>query len=290
MPRANTEAYEFYTPTAAEAAGFAHLTYGTYAALLADPTSLRAAALHRGQPVGLALGASHPRFAYSKLLSIFVEPAHRRRGVAARLLQQWEGLARRRGDTLLKASYIAPKLAVEGLLLKCGWEPPQHTMDILHAPFAGVASIIERALLPPLPAEAEFFPWEERTADDLAQLDARADEFGEALHPELDDTPLEAGSVGLRLGGQLAGWALLHPINADIVRCSALFLFREARRPGLWQHLVRAAYRRQMAVYPYCSMALPCLLPFARLLRGYLGSHVQAAQPYHEALKPLHSL
>lgn len=279
--------YEYITPAPEDAARVAPLTYGTYAHLLSDPATLRVAALHRGQPIGLVVGAPHPAFAFTKLLSIFVDAAHRRRGVATRLVTLLEAQARQQGDTLLKASYMAPKPAVEGLLLKCGWQPPQHTMDILQAPFAALADLILQTPLPPLPAEVHFFPWEQRTPRDLETLAARASEFGEALHPELDDTPLAAGSTGLRIGDQLAGWAILHPITADMVRCSALFLFREARRPGMWQRLVRAAYERQLAAHPYRTMALPCVLPFARILKGYLGAHVQAVQPYHEALKPL---
>ncbi|MFQ3647120.1 MAG: GNAT family N-acetyltransferase [Anaerolineae bacterium] len=279
--------YEYVIPAPEDAARYAHLTYGTYAHLLSDPATLRAAALHRGQPIGLVVGAPHPAFAFTKLLSIFVDAAHRRRGVATRLVTLLEAQARQQGDTLLKASYVAPKPAVEGLLLTCGWQPPQHTMDILQAPFAALADLILQTPLPPLPTEAHVFPWEQRSQRDLETLRARAAEFGEALHPELDDTPLAAGSIGLRLGDQLAGWAILHPITSDMVRCSALFLFKEARRPGVWQRLVRAAYERQMAAYPYRTMVLPCVLPFARILKGYLGANVQAVQPYHEALKPL---
>lgn len=282
-----SHAYEYVVPAPEDAARVAHLTYGTYAHLLSDPATRCAAALHRGQPIGLVVGASHPSFAFTKLLSIYVEAAHRRRGVATRLVQMLEQQARHQHDTLLKASYVAPKPAVEGLLLKCGWEPPRQTMEILQAPFAALYERITHEPLPPLPPDAHFFPWGQRSPRDLETLAARAAEFGEALHPELDNTPLEAGSTGLHIGDQLAGWAILHPITPEVVRCSALFLFKEARRAGVWQHLVRTAYERQMAAYPYRTMVLPCVLPFARILKGYVGPHIQASQPYHEAIKPL---
>ncbi|XWX02947.1 GNAT family N-acetyltransferase [Aggregatilineales bacterium SYSU G02658] len=282
-----THAYEYLIPAPHEAPRYARLTYGTYAYLLSDPTTLCVVALHRGQPVGLVVGAAHPSLAFTKLLSVFVEAAHRRRGVATRLVLMLEAQARQQGDTLLKASYAAPKPAVEGLLRRCGWQPPQHTMDILQAPFAALDDLITRTPLPPPPANAQFFPWEQRSPRDLETLAARAVEFGEALHPELDNTPLEAGSTGLRINDQLAGWAILHPITSEMVRCSALFLFKEARQPGVWQHLVRAAYERQMAAHPYRTMVLPCVLPFARLLKSYLGARLQTTQPYHEAAKPL---
>jgi GNAT superfamily N-acetyltransferase len=282
-----SQPYEYVVPAPEDAARYAHLTYGTYAHLLSDSATLCVAALHRGQPIGLVVGASHPSFAFTKLLSIYVEAAHRRRGVATRLVNALEQQARRQRDTLLKASYVAPKPAVEGLLLKCGWEPPRQTMEILQAPFAALHERITHEPLPPLPPDAYFFPWAHRSNRDLEALTARAAEFGEALHPELDDTPLEAGSTGLRIGDQLAGWAILHPVTAEMVRCSALFLFKEARRAGVWQHLVRAAYERQMAAYPYRTMVLPCVLPFARIVRGYLGSQLQASQSYHEAVKYL---
>jgi len=273
------------TPTAA--ARLQHLTFGTYGAFLSQPEALCFAAYADADPVGLLVAGVHPRLATTRLLSLFVLPAYRRQGMGVGLVRALEEVARAQGDALLYTEYVAPKIALEGVLTACGWQPPEVSMELIEAPFAAIADILQQVYMPPLPENVTIFAWHDHTAADLAVLAARADEFAPALDPRNETELLTEGSVGVRVNGTLAGWVALHHLAPELLRATAFYLFPDVRLPQLWRHIILTAYNRQLAAYPYRNMVIPCVLPFARVVRRYIGNRIARTQHYCTMRKPL---
>ena len=284
--RADPNAYILRVPAVEDAARYQHLTFASYGYLLVEEHSLRLAVHHRGQPVGLVLASSHPRLAYSRLMSLFVLPEHRLRGLGAALLLGLEQMARARGDKQLETSYLPPKAALARTLAKCGWQTPFVHMHIVEAPFATVGDVVDRYPLPPLPPDAVIFPWSERTEADLDIVEARRGEYGGAMHPEEEPHPITAGSLGLRVNGQLVGWMIWHELAPDLLRCSTMFIFPEARMRGLWLHMIAQGYHRQMTYKSYRSAVIPAVLPLSHFLQRQLKECVRV-RDYHKVIKVL---
>jgi GNAT superfamily N-acetyltransferase len=278
--------YQMGIPTVEDAAYYQHLTFGSYGYMLAEEHNLRLAAYHQAQPVGLVLASSHPKLAYSRLMSLFVLPEHRLRGVGTALVLGLEQLARARGDKQLETSYIPPKAALARVLEKCGWQPPFVHMHIVESPFAMAGDVVDRYPLPPLPPSVTFFPWSERTEADLAIVEARRGEYGPAMHPEEEPYPMASGSLGARIDGQLAGWMIWHELAPDLLRCSTMFVFPEARMRGLWVHMMALGYHRQMEHRPYRNVVIPAVLPLSYFLQRQLKERARV-RDYHKVIKRL---
>lgn len=127
------------------------------------------------EPVGLALAEVPVRAADGppELLSLLVNAAHRRKGIATALVQAVEDAVRARGFATIEAVYMSGKPsidAVERIFGARGWEPPElrtisvkFTMqEALSTPWYG-----RMGLLPP---GAEIFPWKELTAAERQEL------------------------------------------------------------------------------------------------------------------------
>jgi GNAT superfamily N-acetyltransferase len=266
---------------------YRELTFGSYEFLLDDARTMAAVAAAGSEPVGLALAYPQAHTPTSRLLSLFVLPAYRGRGVGAQLVQAIEREAADQGDTMIDTAYVAPRDALEGVLARCGWGPPRVQLNIIEAPFAALHDRINAHPLPPLPAGAALFPWEARTPQDEQQAQQYQASLGSALHPLADLHLLQPGSTGVRLGEALVGWAILHEIAPEVVRCTALYVAPEARYTGLWQHLICETYRRQMRVKPYSRMILPSMPSMARFLRRTLGSQILSTRELRVCEKAL---
>jgi GNAT superfamily N-acetyltransferase len=263
------------------------LTFGSYEFLLDDARTIAAVAVAGAEPVGLALAYPQAHTPTSRLLSLFVLPAYRGRGIGGQLVQAVEREAADQGDVMIDTAYAAPRDALEHVLARCGWGPPRVQLSIIEAPFAALYDHITAYALPPLPAGVALFPWQARTPLDEQQAQDYQASLGSALHPLADLHLLQAGSTGARVGDTLVGWAILHEIAPEVVRCTALYVVPEARYTGLWEYLICETYRTQMSVKPYQRMILPCMPSMARFLRRRLGSKILSTREFRVCAKPL---
>ncbi|MCS6836672.1 MAG: GNAT family N-acetyltransferase [Anaerolineae bacterium] len=282
----NLSSYELGIPVIEDAEYYQHLTFGSYGYMLAEEHAVRLAAYHQGRPIGLVLALSHPQRAYSRLMSLFVLPEHRLRGLGTALVLGLEQLARARGDERLETSYLPPKAALARVLEKCGWQPPFVHMNVVEAPFATTGDVVDRYPLPQLPSNVTIFPWSERTQQDLAIVEARRGEYGGAMHPEEEPYPIASGSMGVRMDGRLMGWMIWHEVAPDLLRCSIMYLFPEARMHGLWLHMIAQGYHRQMAIRPYRNAVIPAVLPLSHFLQRQLKKRARV-RDYHKVVKVL---
>jgi GNAT superfamily N-acetyltransferase len=209
-----------------------------------------------GAPIGLALaeqplqpddsGATTP-----EMLSVFVRPEHRGRGVGTALVERLEAELRNRGASEVKAVYMrgGPGIpALERVLARRGWSAPEvRTVTLRFTPEGARATPwYGRGRLAP---DEAIFPWTELTAEERDALRRSQAETGwipaglEAW--EHDRHGFDAvSSVGLRKGGRVVGWVINHRVTDSTVRFTCSFMRKDLGRRGRILPLYTAALER----------------------------------------------
>lgn len=213
---------------------------------LREPLVAVVAADTGGEPVAAALAEIKPQGDVAEVLSLFVRPEVRRRGLAGQLLATLEREAALRGAErieLLFRSTQAGAPAVRRLLAARGWSAPVPRLRLGKAD----ARVVEAAVMRPrrLPEGYEIFPWAELTADErreVVERQQRGPWFPPALSPfQMEDRVEPALSLGLRHRGRVAGWLICHRVGAELVQCTSLFVEEGHRRLGRGLALLAAA-------------------------------------------------
>lgn len=180
------------------------------------------------------------------LRSLFVEPAHRRRGVARGLLRELEARLRAGGVGKVDGFYdgstaVAPIVA--HILEEAGWHQPISGMLICRAS----ARILEAPWMRArAPADVDVFDWGALEPAERAVL-ASADWYPQALAPCGDPPADPICSVGARRAGEIVGWMLTERVEPDVLRYGRLFVHPAHRRGMLGVALIAEAIRRQTA-------------------------------------------
>lgn len=225
------------------------------------------------RPIGLAL-AELPLSVVSspELLSLFVEPAFRNRGVGRRLVEAVERAVASEGATELTAVYTAGRpsiAAVERILWKRAWVAPEpRTVSVRFAPGDFLASeLFSERRMAALSAGLELFAWSELAAAEKAAIRA-SDERKRWITPMLAFWRFErAGfdelsSIGVRYKGEVVGWVINHPLGTDTVRFTCSFLRKDISRRGRIVPLYRESLRRLVAAgCRRCTLVTPVEYP-----------------------------
>ena len=218
------------------------------------------------QPVGLALAATpQDAPAEAELLSLFVDPEWRGRGVATALLAALESQLVARGTVRIEGTYMTGKPAIQALervLEKRGWEKPSiRTVSVKFTPEEARKTPWYRRTL--LPRGGEIFAWRDATPEELARLQQGHDAspwIAEGLEPwahaQAGFDP--ASSVGLRYKGEIVGWVINHRIWKETIRFTCSFMRPDlARRAAILPLYVAAIERAAEAGYQYCTFITP---------------------------------
>jgi len=232
-----------------ESSAFAGMTYPRHrAALLAPQDSKSSVAVGvylDSQPLALALASVDRATHAAELLSLFCQASHRKRGLGTALLVSLEEELKKRGCVCLScvwSSGAAGAAALDRILQRCGWSPPQERMllctadeEIMKAPFfhPPIYDRIERAF-----ANAQIFPWVEIPDDDRHSIDRRQNDspwIPADLVPSLHEENIEPlTSVGVRIDGEVVGWMLTHRLSPLVIRYTCSFIRRDyALRGGI---------------------------------------------------------
>jgi GNAT superfamily N-acetyltransferase len=255
-----------------------------------------------GTPVALALaelpadaGDSLP----PQLLSVFVAPAERRRGLATALVERVEEEVRSLGYHDLGAVYTTGRPGIEWmeqLFAKGGWDAPvPQSLSVRFEP----ARALESPALAPERLRAygeglEIFPWSEIGAEELQAI-RRSDEEQHWVEPALnpwqfDPRSLDPSSVGARLDGRVVGWVLNHRVITDVVRWSVAFMRRDLSRRARSVPLFEASLRRIVARGDcrFCTFITPFSYPhMIRLIRRWIAPisfFVEESRRIHRSL------
>jgi GNAT superfamily N-acetyltransferase len=231
----------------------------------------------------LPLGDSRP----PEILSVFVAPEFRRRGVAAALVEAAELDVRGRGFAELEAVYTTgrPGSAIaEHLLERRGWQAPEtRTVLVQIVPRDFLAS----SLLAPERAAAldpgfEYFAWAdldpaERQA--LIDSDTRQPWVTKGLWAWKYDTEGfdRATSLGVRWGGEIVGWVISQRIDAGSVRYLASFLRKDLSRRSRILPLYRESLGRGVRDgVELATWVTPMLYPsMIKFIRKWMAPHAR---------------
>lgn len=236
-------------------AKYEHLTYPIFRSRL-QASGLQQSIVAIGasslcQPVGLAMAEISPDGTIAEVLSIFVTPQHRCAGIGTDLLTRLETELSLIGCTKAGLVYITGKPttpALERLLQKCNWTPPQPrtlvcktTIErIMDAPWMNRSS---------LPSSFTIFPWTDLTEDDRLSIQKRQAQepwIPQNLIPFRHEENLEPlNSVGLRYKGEVVGWVITHRLDPGTIRYTCSFVRLDLQKMGRIIPLYVEAIKRQ---------------------------------------------
>ena len=222
--------------------------------LMPQGNNVAIGAVEGDRPVGLLLAEIEPTAAI--VLSLYVTPAHRQRGIATALLNQLEQMVMQqkilqRQVKELQLVYMTGKpttVALERLLQNSHWALPETSMIVCKSTTDRIAAALWMKQYP-LPSAFQICPWVEITAAEVQQVEQQqADRpwIPADLAPSRQEGRLEPiNSLGLRHQGQLIGWVLTHRLDASTIRYTCSFICPDFQRMGRLVPVYVEAIRRQ---------------------------------------------
>jgi len=210
------------------------------------------AATSRGRLDGAILAEERPGGAGAEVISLFVAPDCRRRGIGANLMASLDQDLARRGCKMLDLSYRSDWRgleAIERLLKKSGWSAPQVPRLVCRTSTEKIAGApwLRKYRLPDAYA---VFPWVELTSEEKSDIKGRQEEeqwYPPVLTPFQEEERLEpANSLGLRYQGRIVGWMITHRTAPDTIQYTSLFVEKGLQRMGRAISLLAGSIIRQI--------------------------------------------
>jgi hypothetical protein len=172
-----------------------------------------------------------------ELLSLYVAPSVRHRGIGGALTEAFEGAVAAAGYSRVTGIYMTGHQAVgylEKLLSRRKWSEPEVRMRVYK-------STLEQATCTPWysryrqDSRLRFFLWSELQPEQLAALKRShgqsawiADDLRPWQYPVKDLDA--ASSIGVQLGEDVVGWVLNHRVSAETVRFTCAFIRQDLSR------------------------------------------------------------
>jgi GNAT superfamily N-acetyltransferase len=214
------------------------MTFPAYRPLLKSPPSDRLALglTDGGTPAGLGL-AEFGENGEVIVRSLYVIGKYRGRGYATALLAALEDAARAAGKVKLSAVWMAGQgftETVEHILAKGGWAPPELRMYVLKSDLESIdrSRWLTRAKLEP---GFETFLWTELTAAEREAMmeRQRMQPIPDYVWPFASSPDVEPkSSLGVRYRGEVVGWVVNHPFDANTVRFTCSYMRDELQGRG----------------------------------------------------------
>lgn len=236
--------YKFVTLNNTTAAFYEKLTYPTFRPRLRTldfNNFIVALGVHLGsQPVGLVLVETSTDHKSAEILSLFVIPEHRGRGLGKTLLTYIEEELCQRGCSQANFVYVSNTTtsSLEQILKQCNWSTPKPRMLVCSSPIINFKNAPWLKLHNALPSGYTIFPWVELTKQEREMIQKQqinSPWYPEILCPFEEEESVEPfNSLGLRYQNQVVGWMITHRVATDTVRYTKLFVRKDL------QHLGRA--------------------------------------------------
>lgn len=208
-----------------------------------------------GRPAGLLVATLFQATATCHLLSLFVTPECRQRGLGSFLLHTLEQLARQKKiRTLVFSSLRQEKVErlSEGFLTKAGWPPFETEIYLARSTIADSSDDPYVKEPFPLPADCELFPWVELAEEEkrkIAALEGSPGWYDHTTSPFAYEEYLEpVTSLGVRYKGEVVGWMITHRMSREILRYSSWFVKEDLRNLGIAAPLILNAFHLQVFV------------------------------------------
>ncbi|UOF91496.1 GNAT family N-acetyltransferase [Fodinisporobacter ferrooxydans] len=190
------------------------------------------------RPVGLALAELQPDHPVpaAKLLSLFVAPSHRGRGVGRRLLAELQNDRKVQGCQQLNAEYVTEKENVESssrFLQRNGFPPAE---AVLYVFIGDIRRIGELRWFQASKLSQPFsvFPWRELSQEDRIEIQSGQDVwYPAAFSPFIEEKYVDPEySVGLRYRGEVIGWLIMQRLAANMLLYKTLFVKQKHQGVG----------------------------------------------------------
>ncbi len=219
--------------------------------ITASGMTIAIGAMDGAQAVGLVLAERLPESRSANVLSIFVAPSHRSRGIGTALLTRLEQELQHQGCAELQIVYVTGKPttpALERLLHHCQWTPPQLRMLVCKSTFDRIVAApwMHRYYLPSV---FEIVPWADISPDERRDIQQRQDEnpwIPSDLVPfQLEENFEPINSLALRYQQQIVGWVITHRLDTSTIRYTCSFVREDLQRMGRIVPMYVAAIQRQ---------------------------------------------
>ncbi len=252
-----------------QARQFAHLTVPGLRAPLYEPADkdlcVAVAFDATGEALGMAYGWGLPRQGAYELVSIYVTPLLRGRGLASGLLRQVEEAFSRRGYTLGMAFYTVSEgdPALARFLGARGWSGPRIRQYLCKGDLSRFCATPWFRVR--TPKRFRIVDWHQLDSAARHGIRQRQQAQPDWYAPDQDPFVFERGahretSVAMLEGNRVVGWVLTHAVPLEgILRWTVSFVDPERARAGHIVHLWQAAARRQLerTTWPYLSWGVP---------------------------------
>ena len=242
--------------------------------------------------VGLAIAEMLPD-GTAEMLSLFVGPPYRNRGIGTRLVGYLLKELKHQGCREIRLSYrvTATSPALERILVRLGCQEPQVDFLLGRAVAAEFikAPWLQKIVLPP---SCQIFPWTELTAAEAAGIRERGG-YPDSVAPFGSDPRLSPStSLGLRYGDLVVGWLVTHRVAADTLRYTHWWTVEPYRSRAWSVPLLAAALQRQIAEgIPYYTFALSAeRSPMVRFFRRRMEPYLSYASSSKTLCQPLNHL
>lgn len=214
------------------------------------PVALGARAF--GEPVALALAEIREgQASNAEVLSLFVAPAFRGRGLGTALLDQMGVYLARMGAKKVMGVYMTgqpSQQAIERVLEKAGWSTPEIRQLTLRFTFE---EVLRTGWYGKYPLEDGYtvFPWKDLTEAGREALRESQKATG-WIKPDLEPWKHDAegyepvSSLGIRLHGEIVGWMINHALDDRVVRFTCSFIRKDLGRRGKIVPVYTEAVRR----------------------------------------------
>ena len=242
--------------------------------------------------VGLAIAEMLPDGS-AELLSLFVAPPHRSRGIGTRLVGYLLKELKHQGCREMRLSYrvTATSPALERILARLGCQEPQVDFLLGRAVAAEFikAPWLQKIVLPP---SCQIFPWIELTAAEAAGIQQLGGYPNSAAPFSSDPRLSPTTSLGLRYGDLIVGWLVTHRVAADTLRYSHWWTVEPYRSRAWSVPLLAAALERQIAEgIPYYTFAVSAeQAPMVRFFRRRMEPYLSYASESKTLCQPLNNL
>lgn len=210
------------------------------------------AAIQEKTPIGLIVARIYPYSKEAHLVSFFVSPSFRGKGIGKQLMQKLlERLTP--SISLFELKYKESEenlLALEKILKKSGWHP---STTLTERYFFDQYSFHPKWFFSPFPTLSEsftIFDWADAKETDIETAKA----LERNIPPLAQYSPFDTqysferlNSLGLRHLNQLIGWMITHRTSPNTIRYSAFYLLPEYRGSGAALCLLKESIRRHLS-------------------------------------------
>jgi GNAT superfamily N-acetyltransferase len=197
------------------------------------------------QPVGVIVAKKEGKKA--ELISLYVDPAHRKKGIGSALVQVLEKSVQDAGGVSLIFRYVDSE-EMAGFLLAQKWNKDP-LLSILYT-HDGSTQIADQELYNQGNYQVSLFT--EITEEEKKWFIDNPDLSSPELHPFLEklDAPVEPlNSLVLRKDGQIKGWLITHRIAENTISYSKLYVMKEERKHFAGLYLMHEALKRHYAIW-----------------------------------------